>query len=151
MPYFRHMKIKITFFFICIFSLGIRAQSTQIAPTTATEYLYASVGYKMQLNAKLPAKEGYTLKDYKLIEEPDRKVEFKGVFRTGETKPCAFIMIYTKLRTTPQYYGIPTASANAELWQKFFDSLKDDSENQQPQLQFFAYCLANLAVQIYEQ
>jgi len=129
----------------------LNAQQAKIAPTTSTEYLYASVGYKMQLNAKLPPKEGYTLKDYKPIEQPERKVEFKGVFRKGEAKPCAFIMIYTKLRTTPQYYGIPTVNADAELWQKFFDSLKDDSENQQPQLQFFAYCLANLAAQISEQ
>lgn len=145
------MKLKTTLLLIsCLFSLMLNAQQTKIAPTTSTEYLYASVGYKMQLNAKLPAKEGYTLKDYKPIEQPDRKVEFKGVFRKGETKPCAFIMIYTKLRTTPQYYGIPTANADAELWQKFFESLKDDSENQQPQLQFFAYCLANLAAQISE-
>lgn len=143
------MKLKITAFLIfSFFSIAVKAQSTKIAPTTSSEYLYASVGYKIQLNAKLPTKEGYILKDYNPIEQPDRKVEFKGVYRKGETKPCAFIMIYTKLRTTPQYYGIPTADADPELWQKFFASLTDDSENQQPQLQFFAYCLANLAAQI---
>ncbi len=120
----------------------------KISPTTHDEYLYGSVGYKLQLNAKLDVKQGYHLKDYAPVEEINRKTEFKGIFRNGETQPCAIIMIYTKLRNAPQYYCIPTADASPELWQKFFKSLMDDSENQQPQLQFFAYCLGNLAAQL---
>ncbi len=124
------------------------AIAQKIAATTHDEYLYGSVGYKLQLNAKLDVKQGYYLKDYTPVEEADRKTEFKGIFRKGETIPCAIIMIYTKLRNAPQYYCIPTADAAPQLWQKFFKSLTDDSENQQPQLQFFAYCLGNLAAQL---
>jgi hypothetical protein len=123
-------------------------QAQPISPTTAAEYLYGSVGYKLQLNNKLPMKEGYLLKDFITIDQENRKVEFKGIFRTGEKQPCATIMIYTKLRNAPQYYCIPTADADAELWQKFNASLLDDTENQQPQLQFFAWCIARLAAQL---
>ncbi len=135
------------FLFFFIFSVGLCA-AQKIAPTTNEEYLYGAVGYKLQLNAKLDVKQGYHLSDYLPVEEAERKVEFKGIFRNGETKPCAIIMIYTKLRNAPQYYCIPTADAPQELWQKYFKSLMDDSENQQPQLQFFAYCIGNLAAQL---
>lgn len=123
----------------------VKAQQT---PTTSAEYLYGSVGYKLQLNNKLPMKAGYSLKDFDPVEEESRKVEFKGLYRNGEKNPCAVIMIYTRLRMAPQYYCIPSADADAELWKKFNVSLLDDSENQQPQLQFFAYCIAHLASQL---
>jgi hypothetical protein len=140
-------KSLIAFVLIALFSTPLFAQ-TNIAPTTSSEYLYGAVGYKLQLNNKLAMKEGYTLADFTPVEEANRKVEFKGIYRTGETKPCAFIMIYTKMRNTPQYYCIPTHDADQELWTKFFNSLLDDTENQQPQLQFFAYCLAQLSAQL---
>lgn len=134
--------------FLALMCYATFSVAQKIAPTSNDEYLYGAVGYKLQLNAKLDVKKGYHLNDFTPIEEAERKVEFKGIFRSGETKPCAIIMIYTKLRNTPQYYCIPTADAAPELWQKFFKSLLDDTENQQPQLQFFAYCLGNLAAQL---
>ncbi|MBS1763480.1 MAG: hypothetical protein JSS90_00790 [Bacteroidetes bacterium] len=138
-------KIFLTLCLILISALGLHAQQV---PTTSAEYLYGSVGYKLQLNNKLPMKEGYTLRDFAPVNEETRQVEFKGLFRNGENKPCAVIMIYTRLRMAPQYYCIPSADADAELWSKFKASLLDDSENQQPQLQFFAYCIAHLASQL---
>jgi hypothetical protein len=144
--------MKNTYYFIVLFTfISIQALSQKINPTTEAEYLYGSVGYKIQLNNKLPVKEGYTLRDFKPVVEENRQVEFKGVYRKGENKPCAIIMIYTKLRNTPQYYCIPTDDADAALWRKFNASLLDDSENQQPQLQFFAYCIAFLASQTQQQ
>ena len=142
------MTLKNSLFLLLFVFFTNISTAQKINPTANDEYLYGSVGYKLQLNAKLDGKQGYHLSDYAPIEETDRKVEFKGIFRNGETKPCALIMIYTKFRNTPQYYCIPTADAAPELWQKFFKSLRDDSENQQPQLQFFAYCLGNLAAQL---
>ena len=47
------------------------------APTTEAEYNYGAVGYKIQLQAKLETKEGYTLKDAEGCEESERKIEFK--------------------------------------------------------------------------
>ena len=132
--------------------INASAQTTvPIAPTTPEEYNYGFAGYKLQLNMKLPMKDGYYIKEFKQVEEPLRTVEFKGVFRKGETKPCVIIMVFTKLRTTPQYYAIPTTDAPAELWKKFYDSLLDDTENNQPQLQFFSMCLGNLAQQLAHQ
>jgi hypothetical protein len=134
------------------FMINASAQTTvAIAPTTPEEYNYGFAGYKLQLNMKLPMKDGYHLREYKSVEEAERTMEFKGVFRKGETKPCVMIMIFTKLRTTPQYYAIPTTDASAELWKKFYDSLMDDSQNNIPQLQFFTKCLGNLAQQLAHQ
>ena len=138
---------KTVLIFTVLLLTGHIALAQKINPTTEAEFLYGSVGYKIQLNNKLPVKEGYSLKDFKPVVEENRQVEFKGVFRKGENTPCAVIMIYTKLRNAPQYYCIPTDDASADLWQRFNASLLDDSENQQPQLQFFAYCLAYLSSQ----
>jgi hypothetical protein len=147
---------KILVLLIFIFAaISLNAQKTAqktspstVQPTTEDEYLYGISGYKLQLNMKLTMKPGYTLQDYTAVEEPERKVEFKGLFRKGETAPCAIIMIYTKVRGTPNYYCIPTTDATPELWKKFNDSLIDDNNNAQPQMQFFAKSLANLAQQL---
>lgn len=141
---------KIILFFLCA-CCCIQMHAQKQAPTTEDEFLYGASGYKLQLNMKLPMKPGYTLKDYNTIEEPDRKTEFKGLLRNGETKPCAFIMIYTKIRSAPNYYCIPTTDADPELWKKFYKSLIDENNIEQPQLQFLAYCLGHLAQEISSQ
>ncbi|HRV53317.1 MAG: hypothetical protein M9940_01330 [Bacteroidetes bacterium] len=142
------MKKRIAFLSLSLMLIAALKLNAQQAPTTSAEYLYGSVGYKLQLNNKLPMKEGYTLRDFSPVVEDTRQVEFKGLYRNGEKIPCAVIMIYTRLRMAPQYYCIPSADADAELWKKFNASLLDDSENQQPQLQFFAYCIAHLSAQL---
>ncbi|HNR19851.1 MAG TPA: hypothetical protein PKN75_03080 [Bacteroidia bacterium] len=138
-----------------VFGYVANAQTTdlknEIAPTTAEEYNYGFAGYRLQLNMKLPMKEGYFLKEYKPVEEAERSMEFKGVLRKGETKPCVIIMVFTKLRTPPQYYAIPTTDAPPELWKKFYESLMDDEKNNLPQLQFFTMCLGNLSQQLAHQ
>lgn len=135
------MKNCIVLIFMLIASLS---NAQMIAPTTEEEYLYGSVGYKLQLQNKLDTKEGYYLKDAEGCEEAERKMEFKLVFRKGETQPCAVIAIFTKIRTAPLYFCIPTANASQALWDKFYKSLTAGTDNPAGQLQFSNYCIARL-------
>lgn len=128
---------------ILIYLTGF-AEAQIIAPTTEAEYNYGAVGYKIQLQAKLDTKEGYLLKDAEGCEESDRKIEYKVMYRKGENQPCAVILIYTKIRTAPLYFCIPTANANPDLWDKFYKSMTIGTDNPAEQLQFFTTCVAKL-------
>jgi hypothetical protein len=139
------MKVLLTgFFYLMIYF----ASAQVVAPTTEAEYNYGAVGYKIQLQAKLETKEGYTMKSTEGCEEADRKTEFQLLYRTGETVPCAVIMIYTKSHAAPLYYCIPTANANPALWDKFYKSLTTGTDNPAGQLQFLNYCIARLMMGI---
>ncbi|MCB0848338.1 MAG: hypothetical protein KDC20_01060, partial [Bacteroidetes bacterium] len=58
------MKKRIAFLSLSLMLNAALKLNAQQAPTTSAEYLYGSVGYKLQLNNKLPMKEGYTLRDF---------------------------------------------------------------------------------------
>jgi hypothetical protein len=138
-------------YFPLLFSLlliPLCSVSQSIAPTTAEEFNYGVVGYKLSLQTKLGVKEGYSLKDAKGCEEEDRRMEFKLMYRDGEKEPCAIIVVYTKFRTPPMYYCIPTRDASPDLWSKFSRSLTIGSDNPADQLQFFSTCLARLLMDI---
>ena len=135
------MKIFILF---SLLLLSVAGTAQIIAPTTEDEYNYGAVGYKIQLQAKLDTKEGYTIKDAEGCEEAERKMEFKLLYRKGETMPCAVIAVLTKVRTAPLYFCIPTANANPALWDKYYKTLTTGTDNPASQLQFFNYCLARL-------
>lgn len=115
-----------------------------VSPTTEEEYNYGAVGYRIQLQNKLETKAGYVIKDAEDCEEAERKMEFKLLFREGENQPCAVFAIYTKIRTAPLYYCIPTANASPALWDKFYKSLATGTDNPSGQLQFSNYCFARL-------
>jgi hypothetical protein len=121
---------------------GLMAQGSKIAPTTEEEYVMGSVGYKMFMQMKVALKDNYKVKDIHEIEYGDRKAVFKGLHRPGEEKPCAIILIYTKLRGAPEYYCIPTIDAPEVLWDRFRMGLVGQTDNQQDQLQFFSFALA---------
>jgi len=118
------------------------AQNPGIAPTTDEEYVMGSVGYKMYMQMKVELKGGYKVEDIRDFEYGERKASFKGLYRSGEKKPCAIIMVYTKLRGAPEYYCIPTLDAPELLWDKFRMSLAGETDNKQEQLQFFGFALA---------
>lgn len=125
--------------FIC-FSFSMHAQN--ILPTSADEYQYSTVGYRLQLQAKLDMKQGYLLKEMPKIDHVVRKMEFKALFRKGEPRPCAIIMIYSLPRVAPVYYCLPTFDADQELWDMFYSSLESKEENPMDKLHFFSYCIA---------
>ncbi|MEO5571686.1 MAG: hypothetical protein ABIT08_06540 [Bacteroidia bacterium] len=121
----------IALLFICSITFA-----QKIKPTTDEEYNYGAVGYKIQLQTKLPMKKGYSAVDLGGNEEPDRSVVLKGLLRDGETIPCAVIMVYSKMNTPPEYFCMPTPDAPESLWNRFHQSLNVITENPQQQLQF---------------
>jgi hypothetical protein len=114
----------------------------QIAPTSEEEYVMGSVGYKMYKQMGVELKSGYSVKDLVVYEYGERKADFKGLYRSGETKPCAILFLYTKLRGAPEYYCIPTLDAPEALWDRYRMSLSGETDNKQEQLQFFSFALA---------
>jgi hypothetical protein len=127
-------KILIALVFLLLFTFN--AISQKIKPTTEDEYNFGSVGYKIQMQMKLPMKKGYSVIDLGGHEEPDRSVALKGLVRDGETIPCAVIMVYSKINTPPEYFCMPTIDASEALWNRFYESLNVITENKQQQLQF---------------
>ena len=117
-------------------------QDQKIAATTEDEYVMGSVGYKMLMQMKVELKGGYKVKDLSEYEYAERKASFKGLYRPTEQKPCAIIMVYTKLRGAPEYYCIPSLDAPEALWDRFRVSLAGETDNKQEQLQFFSFAFA---------
>ncbi len=131
--------------FFCCFML-IPFGMYAIEPTTPAEYNYGSVGYRIQKQAGMPDKDGYKISKLDEYEDDTRKVEMMGMYRDGESSPCAVIMVYTRIRTAPLYFCMPTRDADQGLWKKFSDSLTTGTDNPQEQLQFFAGCIAMLGM-----
>jgi hypothetical protein len=133
-------KIIVTSF--AFLFLSIIAVAQRIKPTTDDEFNYGSIGYKIQLQMKLPMKKGYSVTDLGGHLEPDRSVTLKGLLRDGETLPCAVIMVYTKINTPPEYFCMPTPDAPEALWTRFHQSLNVITENPQQQIQFMMLGMA---------
>jgi hypothetical protein len=137
------MNIQKYFIFLLL-TIPITSISQSVAPTTPEEYAYGVTGYKLQLQMNLAMKKGYSISELGTCEESDRKLEFKELIRDGETKPCAIILVYSRLRHTPQYHCIPVAGSDPLLFEKFYNSLITENENQQQKLQFFSYCMGKI-------
>ena len=129
---------------ICLFLLtGFCFTHAQtIKPTTEEEYNIGLAGYKMFLQMKVEIKKGYKIVDLTTVEYGDRKAEFKGLQRDGENKPCAVLLIYSKVRGAPEYYCIPTPDAPEVLWDRFRTAITGETDVKQEQLQFFSFALA---------
>ncbi|MBL7926800.1 MAG: hypothetical protein JNK61_07790 [Bacteroidia bacterium] len=130
------------FFTICLIILIGSSLHAQVAPTTEDEYNYATTGYKIQLQMKLPEKKGYQLQDFATYENADRKCIFKKVLREKETLPCAIIIIYSRPRINPEYFCIPTADADQKLWDKYFLGLRSDIENEEERNKFLSQAIS---------
>ncbi|MFI5220289.1 MAG: hypothetical protein ACHQNT_12460 [Bacteroidia bacterium] len=133
---------KIIFQLIAFIFSSSFLYAQHVAPTTDDEYTYGSVGYKIQLQTKLPMKSGYHIMDFGKYEEPDRVLAFKGLYRSDETEPCAVIMIYTKKNGPPEYFCIPSIDAPEYMWTKLYNSLNVISDNPAHELQIISYGLS---------
>ena len=133
-----------TVFLIGLLLVPFFIKGQDITPTTEEEYNYGAVGYRIQLQARLDTKKGYMIHDLETYEEETRKIDFKGLYRKGEEKPCVVIMIYSRLRNAPLYYSIPTTNADPSMWDRFHRSLTTGTDNPQEQLQFFTLALAKM-------
>ena len=106
--------------------------NSQVEQTTQDEYNFITKGYKIQVESGLDMKKGYSLKDITEYSTNSngsvRKVEFKALLRTGQTKPCAILCKYKRLDTGfSEYLCIPTYDTPIEIWEETFNSFKSIS------------------------
>lgn len=118
------------------------AQTGKISPTTPEEYTMGATGYKMFMQMGVELKKNYKVKDIAEYEYAERKAAVKGLYRPGEDKPCAIIIVYTKPRGAPEYYCVPTVDAPEALWDNYRMSLAGQTDSRQEQLEFFAFAMA---------
>lgn len=130
---------------IALITLTTNAIAQNVKPTNSDEYAYCTVGYKMELQMKLPMKKGYSLKDVGSYEDGERKMTFKTLYRDKENKPCAVLMIYIKQRSAPEYFCLPTSDAEAEIWNLTYNSVKSETENEEQRFRFMTRSLAKLS------
>ena len=60
-----------------------------------------TVGYKMELQMKLPMKKGYSMKDEGSYSEGEQKIIFKSLYRDKEKNPCELIQMLKILTLIP--------------------------------------------------
>jgi hypothetical protein len=122
------------------------AHAQTFKATTEEEYNMGTVGYKMYLTMGVQMKTGYSVEPFTTFEYGERKAEFKGLFRPGDKKPCAILLIYSKQRGAPEYYCIPTLDAPEILWDRYRTSLGGEIDQKQEQVEFFGFALAKAAM-----
>lgn len=126
---------KMFYLLLLLFTGSLFAQptiSTPILPTSEEEYNYLSKGYKIQLESGLDMKKGYYIEDMPIlknhmrlnidnvIKDVVRQSAFKLLFREGEKRPCAILLIQTRKDNNVQsYFCIPSYSS--DLWPKFYE------------------------------
>ncbi|KAB2913524.1 MAG: hypothetical protein F9K23_17010 [Bacteroidetes bacterium] len=115
-----------------IIALLLAVSLPAISQTTQEEYNYITKGYKTQVESGLDMKKGYSFKDYGTftIEEgkEKRQCEFKGLFRDGQTKPCAVMMIFRRTDISNgavHYICIPSSDAPEDIWKQTNKLVKD--------------------------
>jgi hypothetical protein len=93
--------------------------------TTQEEYNYITKGYKIQLESGLDMKKGYSLVElgnWRLNHGSEkRNTTFKGLVRSGQTKPCAIMMIYKRedIANGAEFYiCIPSIDAPENIWEQ---------------------------------
>ena len=124
------MKAKI----ISVLAIMLFAGSFIIhSQTTKEEYNYLSQGYRMQLERGLDMKKGYKLEDYDTWGMDygtfKRQVIFKGLFREGENKPCAILMILKRTNSDyEEYICIPHYESTEEMWDQAYKDFKNATD-----------------------
>ena len=124
------MKAISIFILTLLFITGSFSSCSQ---TTQEEYNYLAKGYKIQLESGLDMKKGYKLKaydtwgmDYGTFE---RQVTFKALYREGENKPCALLMIMERTNSDfKAYLCIPHYESTEKMWEQAYSDFKIATE-----------------------
>lgn len=146
------LSIKISQLILLLIS--VFSTNMLVGQTTLEEYNYITKGYKIQLESGLDMKKGYSLTDLgdwglKNGSE-NRRCEFKGLVKQGQTKPCAIMMIYkrTDISNGVNYYiCIPSAGSSPEIWQLTLDSINANFKDNNSMVQTVIWALMKFSSQ----
>lgn len=96
-------------------------------PTTQDEYNYCTKGYKSVEESGVDLKAGYKAKQLasaKYKSGYTYTANVKGLYRDGEDKPCALIII-ADLDGKKNYLCVPTNDADVALWDSYEGAFKE--------------------------
>ncbi len=101
---------------------------------TLEEYNYITKGIKIQLEAGLEPKRGYSLKEVTTVNVTVnlamRTMTFKAIYRDTETKPFAFLCVYkNNVSGFEDYICIPCAQERGEYWNKTYEIFSEYDED----------------------
>ncbi len=132
--------------------------------TTEEEYLYVTYGYKEQLLKGLDDKKGYSWKqtlEYKFVYDNEKLIghksslslfTFEGLYRSGESRPCAIVSIYRKDENMKKRDGIficlPHPKSDSGIYAKMETYFKDKVDFNAVQMRNYTLALGKLAVLI---
>ena len=142
-------KHSLSFIFAILISIQVFSQTVQQS-TTELEYNYVVNGYKHDFANGQDIKKGYSLNEIQQNTIGERKVQIKGLYRTGESSPCALMVIYNKEGQSTQYFCVPTYNADAALWQKFYESLNDDNGSQENKYHLILFSIAKVEMKAFQ-
>jgi len=121
---------------VCTISLLFLA-GMATAQTTLEEYNYVTKGYKIQVESGLDMKKGYVMKDlfevFIRIEINDSpfgvapktiKTTAKGLYRTGQTSPCAIMLIESAGSQIGKPVCIPHYLSEESIWELYTKSIR---------------------------
>lgn len=105
-----------------------------VSQTTLEEYNYLTKGYKVQMESGLDMKEGYELKyAYTTTirkKSFNRTIEFKYLYRTKDTIPCAILLVLARTDTDYiDYLCVPSFNSTKELWAKSKEDFVKSANN----------------------
>lgn len=124
------MKVS-TLLLSAILSLMAISANSQ---TSEEEYNYLKKGYKIQIESGLDMKKGYSIKDFGTwgtdYSSYSRNTTFKGLYRDGETTPCAVLLIVQRTDNDYiDYVCIPHMNSSDAVWKTAFHDWRETAED----------------------
>ena len=123
------------YLFTALIFLSLISTKKTFSQTTQKEYLFVTKGYEDMIAKGLDMNKGYSLKDLGTWgingSGVNRNIEFKAMYRTTDTKPCAIMMIYKKINNTntsdnsTSYFCIPSTNTSDDIWQLTLDEINN--------------------------
>jgi len=145
----KNQIITLAFVLTILFSIN-----KSFGQTTQEEYNYVTKGYKVQVESGLDMKKGYTLTDlgsWSITEGTEKRgCEFKGLIKTGQTKPCAILMIYKRkdiANGKTFYVCIPSTDAPKDIWEQTFSFINTNFKDSDSMLQAVIWALMKFSAQ----
>lgn len=88
---------------------------------------YSIKAYPIKIDAIVSSSNGFKTEYQKVV------IQSSGLYRDGETKPCATIITYTNLnKNFVEHFCIPSSNAPYVLWESHYKRVKEfatDAQN----------------------
>ncbi len=91
--------------------------------TNIEEYNYLTKGYKIQLDAGLDMKIGYSFTDLGTYSTPQRSCTFKALMKQASKKRVAILCVFHAANKDTYYFCIPSDGSPNNIFEEYRKSL----------------------------